>query len=110
MYREREPVREKLGDTRCPDQSRIGPHISPALRSITSAPDLEATSMPEHPSRTDPREMPVEIGERYHSDSGWAPRLTIRNAVLGLGLIAALGAAWLVRRLLVDHGTFHRLH
>jgi membrane fusion protein (multidrug efflux system) len=53
--------------------------------------------------------MPVEIEERYHSDSGRRPRLTIRNAMLGLGLIAALGAAvwygdywWITGRFIVS--------
>jgi membrane fusion protein, multidrug efflux system len=95
MYRERQPVREELEGPQSPDQSRIAPRIYPALRSIASAPDLEARSEPKRPSRTDPREMPVEIEARHHSDSGRRPRLTIRNVLLGLGLIAGLGTgAW----------------
>jgi multidrug resistance efflux pump len=37
--------------------------------------------------------MPVEIEERHHSDSGRRSRVTIRNVLLGLGLMAALEAA-----------------
>ena len=82
MYRERQerqPVTEGLEGPQSPDQSSIAPRIYPALRSVTSAPDLEARSEPKRPSRTDPREMPVEIAERETQFAmaiatvGWLP-------------------------------------
>jgi len=92
MYQERQRFRETEGQGPA-DQGRTARGVHPALRPVPLAPEIEARSKPERPSRPEPREIPVEIKEHHHPDSGKRPRLTIRNVLLGLGLLAALGAA-----------------
>jgi hypothetical protein len=84
MYRERQFVSGET-ETREPADQVWTASIRPVLKPVSSAPDVEAKSTPERQRRLEPREVPVEIEEHYHSDPGKRPRLTIRAVLLGLG-------------------------
>ena len=90
MYRERQLASGETEIREPADQASI----RPVLRPVSSAPDVEAKSTPERQRRLEPREMPVERGALpLQSWQAAAPH--IRTVLLGLGLLAALGAgAW----------------